>query len=153
MEPAPHENIPTAQARNPTHIQTPAELDRLYRRLHPIRHSIARRMHRMRRERETESEIENQRTAFLQREALMRHAGRARNSEEARERALTQWAQWDPLAQFSERSERIFQEAMNREMDELAEQIGGLNLRPRPDIFLEIDRDGNMHDVEYVDSL
>ena len=81
----------------------------------------------MRRERETEREIENQRTAFLQREALMRHAGRSRN-EEARERALNQWAQWDPLAQFSERSERIFQEAMNREMDELAEQIGGLNL-------------------------
>ena len=44
-----------------------------------------------------------------------------------------------------------FQEAMNREIDELAEQLGGLNLRPRPDIYLEIDRDGNMHDVEYVD--
>ncbi len=62
----------------------------------------------MRRERETDREIENQRTAFLQREALMRHAGRERNSEEVRERALTQWARWDPLAQFDDRSVRIF---------------------------------------------
>ena len=110
-DPPPHVVVPTAQARNPTHIQTPVELDRLYRRLHPVRHSIARRMHRMRRERESESEIENQRTAFQRREALMRHAGRERNSEEVRQRALAQWAAFDPLAQFSERSERIFQEA------------------------------------------
>ena len=44
------------------------------------------------------------------------------------ERYLTRWADWDPLAQFSERSELIFQEAMNREMNDLAEQMGRLRI-------------------------
>ena len=44
-----------------------------------------------------------------------------------------------------------FQEAMDREMNELADQIGGLSLTPNPDAFLHIDADGNMHDVEDAD--
>ena len=81
----------------------------------------------------------------------MTHAGHARNSEEVRQRALAEWAEWDPLAQFHERSERIFQEAMNCEMDELAEQIGDLSLTPTPNTFLNIGADGNIHEVEEVD--
>ena len=80
----------------------------------------------------------------------MRHAGRGTNSEEVRHRALAQWAAWDPLAQFSERSERVFQEAMNREMYELAEQIGGLSISGQPDITLHIDREGKLFDAEEV---
>ena len=143
--------IEIARNRNATRLYTPAELNRFYQRLHPIRHSVALRRQRMLREREIEEAIENQRTAFHQRASLMRHAGRERNSEEVRQRALTDWARWDPLAQFSERSERIFQEAMNREMNDLADQIGRLNLTPNPNILLEIDRAGNMYDVELVD--
>ena len=142
---------PFARVRLPTTYRTPAELDRFYRRLHPIRHSVARRYQRMQREREIEREIESQRTANLQRASIMRHAGRERNSEEVRERALGQIARWDPLAQFSERSERIFQEAMNREIDELAERIGGLSIQgAEPNPFLQIDPEGNLHNIEEV---
>ena len=81
----------------------------------------------------------------------MRHAGRERNSEEVRQRTLTQWTRWDPLAQFSERSEMIFQEAVHRDMDELAEQFGGLSLTPTPSTFLIIGADGNINEVEEVD--
>ena len=139
----------TAHARNPTRLWTPAELSRFYRRLHPIRHSVARIRRRMQREREIEDEIENQRSAFLERESLMRKAGAPRISEEVRQRALRQWSEWDPLAQFSERSERIFQEAMYREMDELAAQIGRLSIQGRPRETLFIDRDGNMRIAGY----
>ena len=81
----------------------------------------------------------------------MRHAGRERNIEEVRERALGAMARWDPLAQFSERSERIFQEAMNREIDALTERIGGLSIQgAEPNPFLQIDPEGNLRHIEEV---
>ena len=80
----------------------------------------------------------------------MRHAGRERNIEEVRERALGEIARWDPLAQFSERSERIFQEAMNREIDELAERIGGLSIQGYANPILYIDQQGNLQELEEV---
>ena len=121
-------DVPMAWTRPPRQIFTPAELDRFYRRLHPIRHSMARRMQRMRRERELEAEVEEERLAFRQRESLMRLVGAPRVNEQLRQRFFDRNNDLDAFAEFSERRELIFREAMERDVNELAEQLGRMRI-------------------------
>ena len=92
----------------------------------------------MQREREIEEEVEQQRRDFWQRVSLHRRAGNPLINEGHRQRAIGSYTSWDPLAQFNTRTERIFQEAKNREIDELAAQMGRLRIfDPQPRLPLQ----------------
>ena len=126
---------PIAWSRPARQIFTPAELDRFYRRLHPIRHSVARRQRRMQREREIEAMVDEERMVLRQRESLMRHVGSPNTNEQLRQRFFDRDTDLDAFAEFSRRRERLFREAMEREVNELAEQFGRMRISdPAPTV-------------------
>ena len=135
--------MPDAAATGPTTMwfNNTGEFDRWYRRLHPMRFSIARRLARIERDRQQDREIElirdltrDRRDRFEQLSSL------ARQSEPLVERNLQRLRDEDPLNQFNRRIRRRFEEAMDREADVLADQMSRLRIsgspRPPPNPFI-----------------
>ena len=105
-----------------------AEFDRMYRRLHPIRFSVARRLARMEREQQRAREIEAIRDLTHTRRNTFELLGFADMGEEFVERSLQRERDQDPLNQFNRRIRRRFEEAMAEEADVLTQQIKRLRI-------------------------
>ena len=129
--------IPRAAATGPTSMWfiTTAEFDRWYRRLHPMRFSIARRLDRIEREQQREREINTIRNLTRERRDIFEQLSMlARQPERLVERNLQRQRDQDPLNQFNRRIRRQFEQAMDREADVLTEQMSRLRISgsPRP---------------------
>ena len=110
------------------------EFDRMYRRLHPIRFSVARRLARMEREQQRAREIEAIRDLTRNRRNVFEQLGFPHFDERFVERNLQRQRDEDPLNQFNRRIRRRFEQAMDREADVLTEQMSRLRISgsPRP---------------------
>ena len=105
-----------------------AEFDRMYRRLHPIRFSVARRLARMDREQQRAREIEAIRDLTRNRRNVFEQLGFPHFDERFVERNLQRQRDEDPLNQFNRRIRRRFEEAMAQEADVLTQQIKRLRI-------------------------
>ena len=128
---------PTAIVTGPSTMwfNTTAEFDRWYRRLHPMRFSIARRLDRIEREQQREREINTIRNLTRERRDIFEQLSMlARQPERLVERNLQRQRDQDPLNQFNRRIRRRFEQAMDREADVLTEQMSRLRISgsPRP---------------------
>ena len=138
---------PIAHVRGPSSMwfNTTGEFDRWYRRLHPMRQAIARRLGRIDRAQQREREIAtirgltDARAAELvairqseRRNVREREAGAVNPLLEHRERqnALQRESLQDddPLNQFNRRVRQRFEEAMTREANELADEFSRLDI-------------------------
>ena len=143
--------LPEAMATGPSTLwfNTPAELSRWYSRLHPIRHSIARRLGRIEREQQREREIGLIRDLTTARAIEIQNLGHSdrlnaaqrrqgtvdgplvhRESRNERQRQILR--DEDPLNQFNRRVRRRFEEAMERETNDLADELQGLRISEPP---------------------
>ena len=132
----------------------PRQFDRWYRRLHPIRHSLARRLDRIEREQREFSEIASIRELTRDRQQRGMHAAgtedmleNARHSQDynisdrlrARRRRhaeaiMDRLQDEDPLNQFNRRLRRRFEEAMTRETNDLASRLQRLHIFDPPQV-------------------
>ena len=124
--------IPRAAATGPTSMwfNTTAEFDRWYRRLHPMRFSIARRLDRIEREQQREREINTIRDLTRGRHGILQQIGNPRFRQELVERNAQRQRDEDPLNQFNRRVRRRFEEAMAREANDLADELQALRISP-----------------------
>ena len=123
--------IPRAAATGPMSMWfiTTAEFDRWYRRLHPMRFSIARRLDRIEREQQREREINTIRNLTRERRDIFEQLSMlARQPERLVERNLQRQRDQDPLNQFNRRIRRRFEEAMAREANDLADELQALRI-------------------------
>ena len=125
--------VPEAQVRGPSTMwfNTTGEFDRWYRRLHPMRHSVHRRLQRIesvfsqpRRERE----IGTIRDLIQGRHGILQAIGNPRAREALVESNLRRQRDEDPLNQFNRRIRQRFEEAMERETNDLADELQRLSI-------------------------
>ncbi len=126
--------IPEARVTQPSTMwfNTTAEFDRWYRRLHPMRHSLARRLQRIEREQQREREIATIRDLIEGRQGILQSIGNPRTREFLRERNLRRQREEDPLNQFNRRIRRRFEQAMERETNDLADELQGMRIFDPP---------------------
>ena len=113
-------------------FNTTAEFDRWYRRLHPLRHSLSRRLARIERQQRIEREIETIRDLTQGRHGILQQVGNPRFRQELVERNLQRQQDEDPLNQFNRRIRRRFEQAMEREANDLADELQNLRISEPP---------------------
>ena len=134
--------LPIAQSSGPSTMwfNNTGEFDRWYRRLHPMRHVVARRLQRIEREQQREREIEMMRERSNARDIELTNLGQSDRlnaaqrasgdmdrlleyREQRNERQRDILTDQDPQYQFNRRARRRFEEAMQREADALADEL------------------------------